>query len=156
MFVLTAKVSKSKIILVIVGAVALIALIVMAVTGLGRTETPSAPGVIDGSTNDARLDFLSGYGWDVNAEPAQVRSITIPTDESDEVYARYNALQKSQGFDLTQYAGKNAAQYVYEVAADGEQAAPIYATLIVFDGNIIGGDVTDTAPGGLMHGFQKP
>ena len=156
MFVLTAKVSKPKIILVIVGAVALIALIVMAVTGLGRTETPAKPGVADGSTNEARLDFLSRYGWDVNAEPVQTRSITIPTDESDAVYARYNALQKSQGFDLTQYAGKNATQYVYEVITEEAQSAPVYATLIVFDRVIIGGDVTDTAQGGLMHGFQKP
>ena len=28
--------------------------------------------------------------------------------------------------------------------------------MLVLDGHIIGGDITDTAPGGAIHGFCKP
>ena len=151
MFVWTTKVSRTKlaaIVAAIVAVVVLAAVIIAAKQGL--PEEPAA-----GGTNEARVAFLARYGWEVNAEPVRTQIVTIPTEDS-EVFSRYNELQKSQGFDLTQYAGRRATQYVYEILNYPDADQPVYATIFVLDGKIVGGDVTNTAPDGKMHGFKMP
>lgn len=154
MFVMTAKVSKTKIAAIITAVIALVVIIVIAVSagGTAPSQSPTA------DTNDARVKFLAEYGWDVNAEPVQSQSVHIPDTAENEVFARYNELQMSQGYDLTQYAAKKAQRYVYEILnyPDTEADCPVYATMFVLDGNVIAGDVTNTAPSGKMHGFALP
>ena len=70
------------------------------------------------------------------------------------MFERYNNLQKSQGYDLTQYAGKNVMRYVYKVNNFPGATDPVYATVLVYKGQVIGGDITDTAPGGKVQGFK--
>lgn len=155
MFVITAKVSKTKLAAVAVGLIALVVLIVMLAVGShGASEKP-ADGAA-GDTNEARLAFLTKFGWQLGAEPVKTQQVTIPQDADNEVFARYNELQKSQGFDLTKYAGKSATRYVYEVLNYDGATEPVYATLFVCDGVIVGGDVTNSAPDGKMHGFERP
>ena len=154
MFVLTAKVSKTKLAAVAVFLLAVVVLIVMLCTGFGGAETATTQSIA-GDTEDARLSFIAQYGWDVSTDNVQIRQVVLPKEESNEVFVRYNELQKSQGFDLTKYAGKNATQYVYEVLNAPDAEGPVHLTLLVCEGKIIGGDVTDTAPNGLMHGFAR-
>ena len=97
---------------------------------------------------------MAQYDWQVNAEPVQTQTVKIPAEDS-EVFTRYNELQKSQGFDLTQYAGQQATRYVYEILNYPDSDSPVYATIFVLNGKIIGGDVTDTAPEGKMQGLKK-
>ena len=99
--------------------------------------------------------FLRGFGWEVSAEPNQTQSVTVPTKDS-EVFSRYNELQKSQGYDLTPYRGKTLTRYVYEVLNYPNADQPVYATLLVSEGTVVGGDITNTAPDGTMHGFRQP
>ena len=152
MFVLTAKLSKTKLAAIITAIIAIIVLVV--IIHAANTEPASTDGPA-GDTNDARVVFLAQYGWEVNAEPVQTQSVSVPKEDS-EVFTRYNKLQKSQGFDLTAYAGKQAMRYVYEILNYPGATEPVYATLFVCDGRIIGGDVTDTAPQGKLHGFALP
>ena len=84
----------------------------------------------------------------------QTQSVKIPVEDS-EVFRRYNELQKSQGFDLTAYAGKTAVRYVYEVLNYPDADGPVYATVFVLEGKIVGGDVTDTGANGKMRGLKK-
>ena len=72
-----------------------------------------------------------------------------------EVYSRYNALQKSQGYDLSQYAGKTVMRYVYKINNFPNATEPVYATLLVYKDQIIGGDVTDTSAKGIVQGIKK-
>lgn len=155
MFVMTAKLSKTKLAGALVLLIALVVLVVMLAVGGGdKTGTPEG---IAGDTNDARLSYLAQFGWDVTADPVKTQQVTIPQAEEDnETFNRYNELQKSQGFDLTQFAGQTATRFVYEVLNYPNATEPVYATIFVVDGKIVGGDVTDTAPGGKMHGFQMP
>lgn len=90
-----------------------------------------------------------------SAEPNQTQSVTVPTKDS-EVFSRYNELQKSQGYDLTPYRGKTLTRYVYEVLNYPNADQPVYATLLVSEGTVVGGDITNTAPDGTMHGFRQP
>ena len=153
MFVLTAKLSKSKLIAAGVILIAAVLLIVLLATG---GASPAADTVSKGGTNEERVAFLATYGWSVNAEPKEAQKVRIPDTAENRVFARYNDLQKSQGYDLTAYAGKEVMRYVYEILNYPEASAPVYASVLVCDGVIIGGDITNTAPDGVIHGFCKP
>ncbi len=153
MFVLTAKMSKTKIAAIVTAVIALVVILVVAISAGSKNAHTSA---INADTNDARIRFLANYGWDVNAEPVQSQSVTVPTAAENEVFCRYNDLQKSQGYDLTQYAGQTIQRYVYEILNYPNASEPVYATMFVQNGCVIGGDVTNTASGGKIHGFALP
>ena len=152
MFVITTKVSKTKIAAAAALVIAALVLIgVLAAAGTGLKEDADTR---NGEPNEARVAFLTKCGWQVNAEPVQTQTVKIPTEDS-EIFSRYNALQKSQGFDLTALAGQQATRYVYEVLNYPGSDSPVYATVFVHRGKIVGGDVTDTAPEGKMQGLRK-
>lgn len=56
-------------------------------------------------SNEDRIVFLSGYGWEVSQDPLSTEELLIPK-EFDDSYTDYLALQSEQGFDLTKYQGK--------------------------------------------------
>ena len=152
MFVITKKVSKTKIAAIVTLVIAGVVLAaILAAAKNGKTETIDER---NGETNEERAAYLAQCGWQVNAEPVQTQSVKIPAEDS-EVFRRYNELQQSQGFDLTAYAGKTAARFVYEVLNYPDADGPVYATVFVLDGKIIGGDVTDTGANGKMLGLKK-
>ena len=151
MLVLTAKVNKKKIALIAAAVVALVVGLIVLFGGNDVTPT-GAPSV---SGNDGRVAFLKGFGWEISTSPAESSQVRIPA-ESSEVFDRYNALQKSQGYDLSQYAGKTVMRYVYQIHNYPGATEPVYATLLVYKNQIIGGDVTDTAAKGVIRGFQMP
>ena len=153
MFVLTTKVSKTKLAAIVTLLIA--AVVLVAALAAAKAKTPEQEDPLNGESNDSRVAFLAQYGWDVYAEPVQTQTVAVPKEDS-EAFSRYNALQKSQGFDLTAYAGQQAMRYVYEILNYPEADKPVYATIFVCQGKIIGGDVTNTAPDGKMHGFAKP
>lgn len=155
MFVMTAKISKTKLLAAAVVLIAAVLVIVLLVTGRGGDKAPSADAPA-GATNDERVAFLATYGWSVNAEPKEMQKVRIPENSDNKVFARYNELQRSQGFDLSAYGGKEAMRYVYEILNYPEAASPVYASVLVYDGRIIGGDITNTAPEGKIHGFKLP
>ena len=151
MMVMTAKVDMKKIALIL-GAVAAVIIAIILLFGGSDAEPTSAVAV---SGNDARVDFLKGFGWDVAASPVESSQVRIP-EETTEVFDRYNQLQKSQGFDLKNFAGKNAMRYVYKINNYPGATDPVYATLLVYKNEIIGGDVTDTSAKGKVQGFKMP
>ena len=153
MFVMTAKLSKPKLLAAGVILVAVIAAIVMLLKG----GSPTAPTELHkGSTDAERAAYLATFGWSINAQPKETQTVTVPNATDNKIFARYNDLQISQGFDLTPYAGQEVTRYVYEILNYPDATAPVYAGLLVKEGLIIGGEITDTSPNGVMHGFQKP
>ena len=44
-------------------------------------------------------------------------------------------------------------RYVYKINNYPDAKEPVYATLLVYKDRIIGGDITDTTPGGRVRGF---
>lgn len=153
MFMMTAKVDKKRIALFLAAGAAAIALLLF-LTG-GRDKTPAPEGQpVSMSTNEARVQYLETLGWQVDSAPVQTQEVKIPT-ESNDVMERYNQLQKSQGFDLSAFAGKTATRYVYQIRNYPDAAEPVYATLLVYKGEIIGGDVTNTAANGTVQGLAS-
>ena len=152
MMVMTAKVSLKKILIALAAAAALIVALIMLLGGGGSSAETAAPAV---SSNDGRVKFLTDFGWEVTTSPTESSQVRIP-DASSEVFDRYNALQKSQGYDLGEYAGKKVMRYVYKINNYPGATEPVYATVLVYKNQIIGGDVTDTAAKGKIRGFKMP
>ena len=153
MMVMTAKVDMKKVLLIIAAVAALVlAAILLLGGGEGDAAATAAPSV---SNNDGRVQFLKDFGWDVTTTPAETSQVKIP-EETSEVFDRYNALQKSQGYDLSAYAGKTVMRYVYKINNYPGATEPVYATLLIYKNQVIGGDVTDTAAKGHIRGFKMP
>ena len=152
MMVMTAKVDKKKIVMVLAAAAVLVAALIMLFGGGGDAAPTAAPSL---SSNDGRVQFLKSFGWEVASSPVESGQVRIP-QEGSEVFDRYNALQKSQGYDLSPYAGQTVMRYVYKIQNYPGATDPVYATLLVRGDQVIGGDVTDTSAKGVIRGFQMP
>lgn len=150
MMMMTAKVNIKK---VLIGLVAAAALLIGVISLLGGNKTEDTVATM--SDNDSRVQFLKDLGWQVTASPKESSQVKIPTEQSP-AYSRYNDLQKSQGYDLSRYAGKTVMRYVYEVQNSPNAQQPVYATLLVYKNQIIGGDITDSAANGAIRGLAKP
>jgi len=151
MMVMTARVDFKKILLGLAAAAALILALILLLGNSDTTQT-AAPAP---SANDGRVKFLTDFGWDVTTSPTESGRVRIP-EESGEVFDRYNTLQKSQGYDLSKYAGKTVMRYVYKINNYPGAAEPVYATVLVYKNQIIGGDITDTSAKGHIRGFKMP
>ena len=154
MMVMTAKVDIRKIILILAAVAGVVLALILLLRG--STEEPAAATIAPASVsdNDARVKFLSDLGWEVNTSPTESGQVRIP-EESSQVFDRYNTLQKSAGYDLTNFAGKSVMRYVYKVNNYPGATEPVYATILVHKGTIIGGDITDTSPKGIVQGLVK-
>ena len=150
MLVMTAKVNKQKIAIIAAGVLAVVLAAILLFGGKDATPTSS----ITVSSNEDRVQFLTSFGWEVASSPIQTSQVRIPA-ESSQVFSRYNELQKTMGYDLSAYAGKTVMRYVYTVKNYPGATEPVYATLLISNNQVIGGDITNTASTGLMQGFQK-
>ena len=98
------------------------------------------------------MEFLASCGYTVKPDPARVQEVRIPEDWN-EVYTQYNALQKSQGFDLSRYKGKTVMQYVYQVENyPGDNGDPVWATMLLYKNKLIGADLSR----GGAESFLRP
>lgn len=151
MVIFTAKLNKPKLIGILVAAAAVILIIIfLANRGTGTELTPAAGTKL--STPESRVEYLSSLGYTVSPDPVRTQEVQIP-DEFTQVYDQYNALQQSQGFDLTKYKGKRVMQYVYLVENwPEENSEPVYATLLTYKNKLIAGELSR----GGSDGFLRP
>lgn len=152
MLIMTTKVDKRKLLIAAAAIIAAIAALIFLGSSSESQPTASVTTSPAGDTNDQRVKFLTDLGWDVTTSPAEASEVKIPKGP-DEVFDRYNEMQKSQGYDLSKYAGKKVMRYVYQINNFPNAKEPVYATLLVYKDKIIGGDITDTTPGGKVQGF---
>lgn len=163
MVIVSAKISKRKVLIGIIAAVCVFLLLSFLLkkadeptdTPQMQEQTQEQTRPTEGGSNDDRLAFLHSYGWEVEDTPTETQEVRIPQEFND-VFTRYNELQKEQGFDLSDYAGKTAKRYVYAVRNHPNGDGDHFATVLVHKNKIIGGDVTSTGQGGSMHGFAMP
>ena len=155
MFVWSFKLSKREIIIFSVGAAAFI-IFALLLLSPSRTKTTSAEATGISTTADsadARRGFLSQFGWQTDSDPKEVREVVIPFDFG-EAYEQYNEIQKKQGFDLTQYRGERVKKWTYRVKNYPGASGDVLANLLIKDGKVIGGDISEAQDGGFTHGFD--
>lgn len=124
-------------------AVTFMAILVLFLTAAWLTSVKFS--MIDGSTHAKRASYIKSLGYDINGESVSSKNIVIPTDFGD-VYSTYNTLQKQSGFDLSDYKGRKATVYSFALWEDERTIH-----LIVIDGKIVGGDISETAVNGKME-----
>ncbi len=142
-------------------AAALICLFAVIGGIISVSSTAAAPAAKIGGMNmrasnaEERIAFFSQFGWEISTDPLEVKEIVIP-EEFDETYEEYNALQKSQGLDLSKYKGRRAKFWSYEIKnypgyenSDGV----IRGNILVYDGIVIGADVCSIELDGFMVGI---
>lgn len=109
-------------------------------------------------THNDRADFFAFFGWEISADPVEVKETVIPA-EFDETYEKYNELQKSQNFNLEKYKNARVKSWSYEILnypGYENNEGVIRGNLLTCNGVVIGGDVCSIELGGFMHGFCKP
>lgn len=155
MFVYSVKSKQIKVILLAVFVVFTAVSLFILSRESQQTGSPNEMSFV-ASTHEERMQFISQFGWEVVEEPVQVKEVIIPT-ELDDTYTAYNEIQKSQGFDLTEFAGKRAKCWTYTVKNyEGyENQDCIHINILVHDDEVIGGDVCSVQLDGFMHGFSQ-
>ena len=124
-----------------------------AATGGEITEESETVNFEKVRTNEDRIAFLSQFGWTVAAEPPESTTVTIPR-EFDKVFATYNEMQRMQGLDLSAYSGKTVERYTYTVTNYPGHEGTVLANLLIYRGNVIGGDICSADSNGFVHGFR--
>ncbi len=149
MIVKTFKVRKKG--LVMCGGILIALLVILVVFGVvhkfaGKNYTMK--------TESDRQKFMSEMGWEVSEEYTSCKVISIPEDFND-TYESYNELQKEQGFNLKKYRGEMVEIYTYEVYNYPEKSDNVVINLLVFEGKLIGGDVSCSELDGFMQGLKN-
>lgn len=160
MIIITKKVRRGRL---AAGCLILVLAIGVVGAGLGLVrdirETQAVSVVHQGAkgvrNNETRIAFLEGFGWVVGPEAASVEEVQIP-DTFDSSYDEYLALQESQGFHLRDYAGKKVKRYTYEVRNFPGLQEGIWASILVYHKEVIGGEVFCSQGDGFMQGLAYP
>ena len=105
-------------------------------------------------TSDDVARFLSQFGWQVEGEPIEIKTVTIPA-EFDKVFAAYNEIQKAQGLNLLKYKNKEVTRYTYSITNYADFEGTVYANVLVYRNRVIGGDICSADVSGFVHGFEK-
>ncbi len=131
---------KSSVLKSILAAMLFIAAAVIIFLTAARLSENSSEKRFEMPSNAARVEFLNKYGLIVKPVP-EVQDITIPR-RFGTVYEEYNKLQLSQGFDLKEYAGRDAVLCSYTVLNCPEYPENVRANMVICDNILIACDVT--------------
>ncbi len=102
------------------------------------------------NTTEDRVRCAESYGWQVDPTSETQENVYIP-QEFDDVYNRYNRLQRMCGFDLYKYRGKGVVRYTFRALNfPGAEDAEVFVNILVYDGKMIGGDCMTVALDGFM------
>lgn len=109
-----------------------------------------ATGLYVEGTGKDYYNIVRNMGYDdVSNIPLEVVEFIIPEVFND-VYERYNALQKEAGYDLSFYKGKKCMRYTYVIPSVNARA-----NIIVYNGKIIGGDISGITIDGVMIPLKR-
>lgn len=155
MFVYSIRSATIKFICAIVLSVAVLITLVAFIPTYDKAEPTASITYSKITDNEARLNFISQFGWNVKDAPLEEVNVVIPR-EFDKVYLGYNEMQKEQGLNLSKYKGKTVTRYTYEVTNYPNYDDTVYISLLVYKDKVIGGDVCSADVNGFVHGFSSP
>lgn len=154
MIIFTARIPKRRLAAGTCAALCCVfAVLAFAFTLRGRAVTASAE-VKNIRSNDDRLAYLNGLGWQTSPQPIATEELLIP-EQFDDSYAGYLKLQEDQGFDLTQYQGKRVKRYTYQLTNYPGQTEPVQISLLIYKNRVVGGQIQSSS-GSFLHGFLRP
>ncbi len=156
MIVWSIKVKKKPLLWTTAAVLAGITALVVVLARWGNGQAVSGRPSPAAGTEEQRRAYLASFGWELAADPVEIRQVTIP-DVFNDVYIQYNDMQKAQGMDLTRYRGKTAKRWTYEITNYPDAGdRRVYADLLIYNGQVIGGSIGTREADGFMHGFRWP
>lgn len=141
---------KTRTCLIALGAFVILAVLLIVGSAAGGVKVLSRDVA---STAEKRVAFLAECGWQADILSEQEQTILIPEHFSP-VYESYNELQRQQGFDLADYAGRTCTLYTYSVTNYPDKDQVVLANLYIYKNQVIGGDVHSTSLNGFMVGIK--
>lgn len=159
MFIYSLRAGTVKLVgVVCVALTVLITLIAFVPTYTVSSQTSADAGVANYSYDKIKgkedvVSFLSQFGWEVNAEPVEIKDVTVPA-EFDKVFSAYNEMQKEQGLNLSKYKNKEVTRYTFTVTNYPNYVGTVYANVLVYRNRVIGGDICSADISGFVHGFE--
>lgn len=145
MKILTVKIKSKKLLIVFL----IILILFIFLLEFISVNSKKFPQILD---NEQRVNFIKGLNLNVSEEPIEQKQIIIPEKFSD-VYLSYNQIQLSAGYDLSLYKGKTADLYKYFISE--ENGDKKYVNLIIFNGKVIGGDISTIGINGYMSPLKE-
>lgn len=113
-FVFSVKTSKRQILSLLLCVVMLIAILVVVIVWPAKDASAEVFQPVAAADDAQRIAFLRSLGYETAADSAQVREVLIP-DEFDDVFTRYNDVQKAADMDLEPYRGRRMKCWTYEI-----------------------------------------
>ncbi len=157
MFILSMKMTQRRVLaaLSVLLALSVFFTIFLSAQGISAEVSSNGKKITDlaAENNEQRIGYLKQFGWEVSAEPSEIVEVAIPTEFND-VYEKYNVIQKKQGFDLSPYRGKTVKRWTYDVTNYPDNRPNVKANLLVYENKVIGGDICSLELDGFMHGFR--
>lgn len=150
-FICSMKTSFKQLAAIAVCLVLLIA--VIATVSLMPDSSVEPTLAVAAETSEQQLTFLRSLGYEAAEAPLEVKEVLIP-DEPDETFNTYNELQKQAGYDLSGYHGKRVKCWTYQIT-DLAEGGDVQAHLYVYDGRLIGGDISSVGEGGFTRPLTK-
>ena len=147
---------SGKLILALAAAAALILGIIFIpgkASAAWRSKPEGLP-FVKADTEEKRQELIKALGWDVK-EVYSHQKVIIPK-EFDEIYFKYNELNKKQGLNLKPHRGKMAEKYTYIIENYPDGTEDVRLTLLLRKGKVIGGDVCSLGREGFMHTLFYP
>ena len=154
MFIVTARLPKKRLLAASAAALCCVFAVLAFTLTLGGRAVAASAEVKNVKTNDDRLAYLNGLGWQVSPQPLATEELLIPEEFGDS-YQGYLKLQADQGFDLTQYRGKRVKRYTYQLTNYPSQAEPVQIALLIYKDRVVGGQI-QSASGSFLHGLAMP
>lgn len=155
MFIFTTRLTRKKLAVGIGAAGVLLIGIIILLAGRGRAEAAmsSAPSPKGVKTTEDRIAYLAAYGWTADAASEECQEVVIPK-EFDATFEEYNTLQKEQGFNLEKIKGKRVQRYIYQISNHPSGKSPVYASVLIYKNNVVGGDLQNPSADGFLQGFE--
>ncbi len=101
-------------------------------------------------STEGRCAYLSSLGLRADPASEEIRELVLPK-RFDSLLEEYNSLQLSQGWDLRGAAGKKCLCCSYDLVDYPGWDGRVIATLYLYRGRVIGGDVHTASAGGFMR-----
>lgn len=148
MFAINLKLSNRRL-LFLLAVLVLIASVIVAVR-LG-TLSGSTKAAQKCSGKEAVAEYLTSFGLKIGE--FTVDSVTVPAEFSD-VYKNYNDIQRSQGFDLTDYKGKTLTRYTCPVTNYPETEKSVFAEVLLLGETVVAADIYSTELDGFISALK--
>lgn len=152
MMIVTARFSKKKAALAVIAAGVAAAVVVILVSFVQGGSADDLPELID---NAQRVEYLQSLGWEVEPEPVETLQFLLP-ESLAEPYLSYNQLQKEQGFDLSEYCGKQVNRYTYTVLNYPNRPDDVQINLYICENRPAAGDVFCSGADGFQETLVYP